>query len=251
MPLPCVPLPCLGPAAQQRSRKFSSGSGKCCLHQGARHVPLVPGFRGGWDRGARRGHRVPGSPWPPRPQGAHRPTWLLQGGQGCQSWARGPGPGASPACAGTWRLPRPRLQPRLGSARLLGGQVRLLALRASLRGPLWRCAAARPAGLRLGLDRTPSVPQTLPAGHHRPSVPCSTHPGAAGRAENESAWWHCGSRNGAALGAPGLPPPFVSQKSPSEAPGATPASRVRLAPLGCWGSWGVCLWASGGESECT
>lgn len=48
-----------------------------------------------------------------------------------------------------------------------------------------------------------------------------------------------------------LPPPFVTQKRPREAPGATPASRVGLAPLGCWGSWCVCLWASGGESEYT
>lgn len=38
-----------------------------------------------------------------------------------------------------------------------------------------------------------------------------------------------------------LPPPFVTEKRPREAPGATPASRVGLAPLGCWGSWCVCF----------
>lgn len=242
-----VPCPC--PAClfrvwvqQQRSRKFSSGSGKRCLRQGARHLPLVPGFRGGWDRGARRGHRVPGSPWPPRPQGAHRPTWLLQGGQGCQSWARGPGRVASPACAGTWRLPRPRLQPRLGSPGLLGGQVRLLALRATLRA---HSGGVRPPGRRAGAGAGTERPRCP-----RPSPPASTGlPWLGANTQVPQAALKMiplGGTVAPEMGPPWrgrpLPPPFVSQKSPSEASGATPASRVGLAPLGCWGSCCVCLW---------
>lgn len=249
MPLPSVPLPCLGPATEKQ--EILQGAGKWCLRQGACHLPLASGFPGGWDRGARRGHRFPGSPWPPRHLGAHGPTWLLQGGQRCRSWARGPRPVASPACAGTWRLPRPRLQPPLRSPGLLGGQVRLLTLRVSLRG---HAGDVRPPGRRAGAGTGTGRPRCP-----RPSPPATTglpwlagtHPGAAGPAENDSAWWHCGSRNGAALESPASPSALCESKKPQRGHGATPASRVGLAPLGCWGSWCVCLWASGGQSECT
>lgn len=174
MPLPCVPLPCLGPAAEKQ--EILQGAGKCCLRQGACHLPLVPGFPGGWHCGPRRGHGVPGSPWPPRPQGAHRPTWLLQGGQGCRSWARGPGPVASSACAGTWRLRRPRLQPPLGSPGAARRASQPPGPACVPSGALWRCAAARAGGPApalganaLGAPDPPRwPPQTFPGVRHTP-----------------------------------------------------------------------------------
>lgn len=115
-------------------------------------------------------------------------------------------------------------------------------------GALWRCAAARQAGRRRRWDRTPSVPQTLPAGHHRPSLACGTRPGAAGRAENDSAWWHCGSSNGAALESPASPSALCESKKPRRGPRSHPSSpsgvgstgvlgELVCLPLGFW--WGV------------
>lgn len=108
-------------------------------------------------------------------------------------------------------------------------------------GALWRCAAARQApGRRRRWDPTPSVPQTLPAGHHRPSLAGGTHPGAAGRAENDSAWWHCGSRNGAALECPASPSALCESKKPQRGPRSHPSFPSGVGSTGVLGEL-VCL----------
>lgn len=113
-------------------------------------------------------------------------------------------------------------------------------------GALWRGAAARQAGRRRRWDRAPSVPPTLPAGQHRPSLAWGKHPGAAGRAENDSAWWHCGSRNGAALERPASPSALCESKKPQRGLRSHPSFPSGIGSTGVLGEL-LCLpLASGG-----
>lgn len=133
----------------QRTRKFSSGSGKGYLVRGARHLPLLPLLRGAWDRGPRPRHRVPGRPGP-----------RSEGGRGCRPAVGQPPRTGSVPClccdmAAAEATP-PRAPGEPWAARWASQAACTLSVpsAASLEG-CWRPAAAGPRRL--------SVPPTHPA----------------------------------------------------------------------------------------
>lgn len=225
-PRPCATLPCPGPAADNQGSS-AARLGNATSFRTPGHLPLCPGASTAAGTGGRprRRHRGPGAdlaahahatpPHPTRTEGEDA---------GPEPAPRAWRPGASPACVGTWRPPRPRPQQRPGSPGAAGwaSQAPCTASVASA-APLEVCW--RPTGVRgAGPERSQRPRPTLPAttGLQAQRAPQAQGPkavlkmiplGGTVAPEMRPPWR-----------ARPLPPPFVGQKRPSEAPEAVSAS---------------------------